>query len=139
MGGISFFERNMTVQDLRNYKCLEQIIRVRERQLDDLRINSTISDRVTASADTFPFCQTHVKVTAGTHSGKIAEAEKEINRLKQLRHEIEYCRAIIDDPTDKRILEMTLRGQSQSEIGKALSISQQTVSRRLARICAAVS
>ena len=65
----------------------------------------------------------------------MASAEREVERLRQLKSQIEYASAVITDPVDKIIFDRTMQGQSQAQISIALKLDQATVSRRLGKLC----
>lgn len=126
----------MSPKDVKNYRFLDRAIRIAERKLDEARERSVLRDKVTGSNPEYPYEERSFNIGGdGYHSSEMASAEREVERLTQLKFHIEYASAIIDDPVDKIIFDRTMQGQSQAQISIALKLDQGTVSRRLKKLC----
>ncbi len=126
----------MSPKDVKNYRFLERAIRIAERKLDEARERSVLRDKVTGSNPEYPYEERSFNIGGdGYRSSEVASAEREVERLRQLKFHIEYASAIIDDPVDKIIFDKSMQGQSQTQIAFALKMDQGTVSRRLKKLC----
>ena len=126
----------MSPKDVKNYRFLERAIRIAERKLDEAREKSVLRDKVTGSNPEYPYEERSFNIGGdGYHSSEMASAEREVERLRQLKYHIEYASAVITDPVDKIIFDRTMQGQSQVQISIALKLDQATVSRRLRKLC----
>ena len=126
----------MSPKDVKNYRFLDRAIRIAERKLDEAREKSVLRDKVTGSNPEYPYEERSFNIGGdGYHSSEMASAEREVERLRQLKSQIEYASAVITDPVDKIIFDRTMQGQSQAQISIALKLDQATVSRRLGKLC----
>lgn len=126
----------MSPKDVKNYRFLDRAIRIAERKLDEAREKSVLRDKVTGSNPEYPYEERSFNIGGdGYHSSEMASAEREVERLRQLKSQIEYASAVITDPADKIIFDRTMQGQSQAQISIALKLDQATVSRRLRKLC----
>ena len=126
----------MSPKDVKNYRFLDRAIRIAERKLDEAREKSVLRDKVTGSNPEYPYEERSFNIGGdGYHSSEMASTEREVERLRQLKSQIEYASAVITDPVDKIIFDRTMQGQSQAQISIALKLDQATVSRRLGKLC----
>lgn len=131
----------MTPKDVRNYRFLDQIIRIAEKKLDDLSVAPTLSDKVFGSNPEYPYEERSFNVTGIDerqtldHIAKQMAAEQEYHRLIRLKISIDTAAREIEDPADKLMFELTMKGMSQTQVAKKMGIDQTTVSKRLLKIC----
>lgn len=126
----------MSPKDVKNYRFLDRAIRIAERKLDEAREKSVLRDKVIGSNPEYPYEERSFNIGGdGYHSSEMASAEREVERLRQMKFQIEYASAVITDPVDKIIFDRTMQGQSQAQISIALKLDQATVSRRLGKLC----
>lgn len=126
----------MSPKDVKNYRFLERAIRIAERKLDEARERSVLRDKVTGSNPEYPYEERSFNIGGdGYHSSEVASAEREVERLHQLKSLIEYASAVITDPVDKIIFDRTMQGQSQTQIGNYLHMNHSAVSKRLSKLC----
>lgn len=131
----------MTVNDVKNYRHLEKVIRVARGKLDDLGEEPTLSDKVFGSNPEYPYEPRSFSVTGRSelavmmHRKRVAEVKAELDRLLILKRQIEETAEDIVDYVDKIIFTSTMKGQSQAQIAMALHIDQRTVGRRLRKLC----
>lgn len=126
----------MKPKDVKNYRFLERAIRIAEKKLDDARMKSVLRDKVTGSNPEYPYEERSFNIGGDFYySSELEAAEREVERLKQLKYHIEYASAIITDPVDKIIFDRTMQGQSQTQIGNIVHMNHSAISKRLSRIC----
>ena len=126
----------MTPADVRNYRFLDRMIAVAERQVDKVREQMTVRDSVLGSNPEYPYEQKSLSVVGTGRRLEYRAAVAEVERLKGLKAEIEeVLEAVKDDHLTRDLFWGTMLGKSQAEIATTLGISQQTVSRKLTQLC----
>ena len=126
----------MTVSDVRNYRFLDRAIRMAEKRLDAARETSVLRDKVVGSNPEFPYEERSFNIGGEfDNHNPFAKQEWEVERLKRLKHQIEYALSVITEPDYKIIFESTMQGKSQTQIAKILGGDQATISRRLSKLC----
>ena len=125
----------MNPADIKNYRFLQREIHRAEKRLDYLRETDGVSDAVKGSCCEYPFTSHTFKMTSSTNSRAIAAAEKEIERLRMLKREIESLTLLLEDPIELFLVEQYMKGIPQTETAAQLDIAPSTISRHLQRIC----
>jgi len=126
----------MRPADVRNYRFLERMIVIAERQVDRVREQMVVRDSVLGSNPEYPYEQKSLSVVGVGHRLEFKAAVDEVERLKGLKAEIEEIFEVVQaDPVDGSIFGGTMSGKSQAKIASELGISQQTVSRKLTQMC----
>jgi hypothetical protein len=130
----------MNANDVKNYRFLDRAIRVARRRCDDLRDMPVMSDKVYGSNPEFPYESKGFNVSgsdmsyAEIHKAQYEAALEELQRLQELKHEIEDVAMSLVDVQDKAIFEGIMNGQSQTQIAITLCIDQSYVSKKFRKI-----
>ncbi len=127
----------MKNQDVKHYRFLERAIKIQEKIIDRIREQNEISDRVLASDTQYPFTEKHVRISAPTKQPELERAEAELRRLIALKNQIESIPKQLNDPTDKKIITLSMSGKSNTEIARIIGCNQSTISRKISAILAA--
>ena len=127
----------MTARDLRNYKNLNRVINLMKKRVVELSTN-TVRDSVRGSNPNYPYEERSFSLVGAEDSlvydKRLKEAEESLEYYESVKEKIEKGISLIEDPTDRLILEYTLQGKSRQLTADFLDISQSLVSLRLKKI-----
>ena len=134
----------MTKEKLRQYRKLNQEIEQQQKVIDSLyrRLESlpTHMGKVQASEKEWPYIKRSVTVpmddpAARAHLEKlIAIKEGRVQRVLELREEIEEYIASIEDTVDRQIFELTfIDGLTHEQVATRLCLERSAVSHRIQR------
>lgn len=128
----------MTPKDLRNYKNLNRVIALMKKRVVELSDN-TVKDTVRGSNKYYPYEERSFTVTGAddvlTYEKRLREAEQVLEYYEEIKRQIDSCRDLIEDPTEKLIFEYTLQGKTQQLTADFTGVTQSTVSLKLRNIC----